>query len=149
MIRIKKTAIDGSTPLGDAVFTVNVGGSDYTLTSDGADGFLKNDTFEDGLLTVPHGTYSLTEVAPPNGYYPLSDAVQIRVDGSGVHVNGYTVNAPTETENYYTIIIPNNLGVALPSTGGSGVHTIYLLGICLVMIAGALLIGKRRLQKKT
>ena len=49
-LKVLKTKTDGSTPLGGAIFTVNVGGVDYTLTSDSTDGYLKNEIFSDGFL---------------------------------------------------------------------------------------------------
>lgn len=141
-VRIKKTELDGSTPLGNAVFTVDVSGTDYTLTSD-ADGFLKNETFSDGILMIPYGTYTIKESTPPTGYLPLPSDVSLRVDSQGVTAASFRVIGPTETENYYTVIIPNNPGVSLPNTGGNGVYILYILGTCLMMVAGALLIKRR------
>ena len=142
-IRVQKTKLDGETPLGGAVFSVNVGGTDYTLTSDIRDGYLKNELFADGVLLVPYGTYSLSEEDPPAGYTPLTSAVTITVNESGVLAAPYTVKPPTQTEPY-TIIIPNNPGVVLPSTGGSGVTGYYLAGVNMILAAGLLLLIRRR-----
>lgn len=144
-VRIMKTEIDNKTPLGGAVFTVNVGETDYTLMSDSEDGYLKNEIFTDGILLVPHGTYTLTEITAPNGYNLLADEVVIRVDEHGISVlGGYEVKEPTEDDACYTIIIPNNPGVVLPNTGGPGVHTMYLIGTCLTLLSLLMFIKRRQ-----
>lgn len=69
-------------------------------------------------------------------------------------VEGETVTtyAPSDAEDYpdassseNVIIVKNTPGAALPSTGGSGINLIYLLGIMLTSIAGAgLVMGRRK-----
>ena len=147
-VRIIKTDIDGITPLGNAVFSANVGGTDYTLTSDGTDGYLKNDIFSDGVLTIPYGTYQLTEDTAPDGYIPLTSSVEITVNSRGVSALPYEVKEPTDTEECYVVVIPNNPGAVLPYTGGFGTAWIYTLGIVLTASAGAMLILKRRKHVK-
>ena len=140
-LRITKTDLDKN-PLGGAVFTVNVGGTDYTLTSDAEDGVLKSELFPDGMLTVPQGTYSLTEVTPPAGYNPLSAPVTIVSDETGIHATPYDVQPPTEEEEFYKLTIPNNPGAVLPNTGGIGVGAIYVAGLAFILCAGRLLLRK-------
>ena len=145
LVRILKTEPDKSSPLGGSQFTVNVAGTDYTLTSD-TDGYLKNETFQDGVLTVPYGTYTLTETKAPDGYILLPTAVSITVDADGVHAAPYDVKDPTAAENCYTVIVPNNPGAELPHTGGIGVYALHVLGSCLILTAAAILLRKRKTE---
>ena len=133
-VRVLKTELDGETPLKGAVFTLSIEGRSYTLTSD-EDGYLKNESFGDGIINVPFGTYTLSESSAPEGYIAIETGILFRVDASGIHTS-YEVKEPSTEEEYYTIVVPNNPGVELPATGGSGVKWIYLLGICLFSISG-------------
>ena len=142
-VRVLKTDLDGETPLSGAVFKIAINGTEYTLTSD-EDGYLKNEIFSDGMLSVPFGTYTLTESVPPRGYMSIEGGVIIRIDAEGVHTTSYHVKEPSEDEDYYTIIIPNNPGVELPSTGGAGLKWIYVLGLSLIAVAGMLYTIRRR-----
>ena len=47
----------------------------------------------------------------------------------------------------FVMTVYNNPGVSLPNTGGPGTTLIYLLGIMLTAIAGAVLLIKRRLGR--
>ena len=144
-VKIQKVSSLDNTPLNGAQFKVNVGGTEYLLTSD-EDGFLKNDAFPDGMLMIPYGTYSLKEVAPPNGYSLLSSDVSVQISENGVIVepSSCEVTEPSEEDEFYTITIPNTPGVPLPATGGEGVTGLYLLGMMLIAGAGLLLFFKRK-----
>ena len=144
-VRVLKTELDGETPLGGAVFTITIDGTNYTFTSD-EDGYLKNETITDGMINVPFGSYTLTESTPPDGYIAIESGVVFSVDSAGIHAAPYQVKEPSEDEDYYTIIIPNNPGVVLPSTGGCGVRWIYLLGLCMIMVGTLSLVVRKRLK---
>ena len=144
-VRILKTEADGETPLSEAVFAITINGTNYTFTSDD-DGYLKNNIFSDGIITVPFGEYTLTETTPPPGYNVIKSGINLRVDSEGVHTTSYEVKEPTEDEEYYTVIIPNNPGVELPAAGGPGVKWIYLLGFSMIAVGMISLLVKKRLN---
>ena len=97
---------------------------------------------------VSYGTYELTEIAAPDGYTPLSSPVSITVDTSGIHASPYDVTEPTAENNYFVITIPNNPGVVLPNTGGSGVTSMYIIGIALMSIGIASFIRRKSIQSR-
>ena len=130
----------------EAVFAITINGTDYTFTSDD-DGYLKNNIFSDGIITVPFGEYTLTETTPPPGYNAIKSGINLRVDSEGVHTTSYEVKEPTEDEEYYTVIIPNNPGVELPAAGGPGTTVLTIVGAALIAAAaGTLGMRKRRLS---
>ena len=44
----------------------------------------------------------------------------------------------------YTLVVSNNAGYELPSTGGPGTHLIYLFGLLFTAIASTGLLMKKR-----
>ena len=145
-VRVLKTDIDGETPLKGAIFTISIGDTKYTFTSDD-DGYLKNEDFREGIITVPFGIYTLTESTPPPGYMGIDSGIEVRVDKEGIHAQSYEVKKPTKDEDYYTIVVPNNPGVELPMTGGTGGKWMYLWGTFLIVISGLSLLVTRRFNK--
>ena len=110
----------------------------------------------DGLSA---GEYTITEITAPAGYNLLKESIGLKVK----------FTAPTEVtepctweyvwtydgedksnisnNNTNTITITNQSGTELPSTGGIGTTIFYIVGSILVVIAGVLLIARRRMQK--
>ncbi len=121
-------------------------------------------TGEDGILTlgvIQVGEYRLVETKAPIGYNAAASAIQITVgednvtatqEGDAAEVaqdveeNEYRKYwVAGQAEGTYQIRVWNEPGSGLPSTGGSGVARIYLLGILLTGFAGAgILMRKRR-----
>ena len=153
-VNILKTTQDGTTPLQGAVFSMFTErgyaadpkqSSKTDLTSD-ADGKID-------LGALAYGKYYLVEVSAPAGYIPLSEPVEITVDASGVKysqegstlpLSGNGVIHQNETDPY-TLIVTNNAGYELPSTGGPGTRLFTILGSILILGAGVLLWRRRRL----
>ena len=109
---------------------------------------------QDGYIDlgiVMDGTYYLAEDSAQAGYIGLSSHVVIivetdRENGKQVRAMLYSGEAVTydEESNVYTITVPNNPGVVLPHTGGSGSGIYYLAGSFMVLLAGILLMRRRQ-----
>ena len=106
--------------------------------------------------------YALKEIAAPSGYIIANGSIYFKAiheetktylrltDQNGTiltDANSAPVldNASAAiSENGLSISVKNEPGVALPSTGGSGMNRIYLLGILLMVIASAGLVMKKK-----
>ncbi len=88
---------------------------------------------ESAKLLIPESSVvTITEVNHP-GYTVTMDV------SSGKKSNGDSVEFELYNEDAVTVTITNNAGVELPSTGGAGIHFLYMLGV--LLIAGALVYG--------
>ena len=111
----------------------------------GEDAVIRN-----GKLTV--GTYYLVETEAPGGFNSLPGPVKITVaEKNGILTVTATIEGGTvdveRIGNYYgvwKVSIHNTAGYELPHTGGSGTTIFYLLGITLIVLAGAGYAIKRR-----
>ena len=161
-VKIKKTTLDGKTPLAGAVFSLytesgynaNPKAAAKTGLTSGSDGMID-------LEALACGTYYLVETKAPDGYNMLTGPVIIVVTGNGVSStqSDYHGNAPlTATEKtirnedgtedtYFEIVVTNNPGVELPQTGGEGTLRFLYLGMT-VTLGAALLLMTRQRQKK-
>ena len=61
--------------------------------------------------------------------------------------NSEAIGASTTGTNDDTLVIPNAPGVALPSTGGPGTTSLYLLGGALVLFAVMGFVLRNRLKR--
>ncbi|MBQ9326426.1 MAG: isopeptide-forming domain-containing fimbrial protein [Clostridia bacterium] len=112
---------------------------------------------------VDDGTYLLVETKTPDGYNSVQpmkfEITATHTDGAepalssvtGTDTHGSTttldpINLGTMTDNkgVETDVI-NNSGSVLPSTGGIGTTIFYILGSLLVLVAGVILVTKRRM----
>ncbi|WP_300683696.1 SpaA isopeptide-forming pilin-related protein [Acutalibacter sp. 1XD8-36] len=96
------------------------------------------------------GTYILHETKAPAGYNVLEKDIKIVItaeyDENNKVINvTHTVDDGT-AENGTAIIVENNMGSTLPSTGGMGTTIIYIVGAVLVVGAGVLLFTKKRMH---
>lgn len=98
-------------------------------------------TNEQGEATfggLADGTYYLVETEAPAGYNPLTEPVEVTVEGSSTETAKLSVTAK----------VANKTGTTLPSTGGMGTTIFYVLGSALVLGAVVLLVTKKRMSTK-
>lgn len=158
---VKKTNGDGSKTLAGAKFIISkevaegdTEGETGTYYLDTNGNWVKLDTapnaapyvFEtkdDGLIEVKGvdaGTYSITEIEAPAGYNKLTESITVVVNDEGkVTKNG----APASDK---LIVVQNNTGSTLPSTGGIGTTIFYIVGGVLIVGAAIFLITKKRMS---
>ncbi|MBR3382766.1 MAG: isopeptide-forming domain-containing fimbrial protein [Clostridia bacterium] len=122
----------------------------------------------DGVLIIKGlaaGSYVITETAAPAGYNLLADTVTVTAqisetttytttitvyydaEGNVVSqeesVSSETVTVPT---NVVPLVVVNNAGSELPSTGGIGTKIFYVIGGALMLTAIVLIITRRKIR---
>ena len=95
-----------------------------------------NDQGEATFGGLADGTYYLVETEAPAGYNPLTEPVEVTVEGSSADITKLSVTAK----------VANKTGTTLPSTGGMGTTIFYVLGSALVLGAVVLLVTKKRMS---
>lgn len=112
------------------------------------------------------GTYYLSETSAPDGYYPLTEPVEITVSADGsvtVKYGGETYSASNTAESTswkvafekiaegdyaWRISVPNSSGYELPETGGAGTTLYTIGGLLLIAGAGTLLLYSKKKRRK-
>ena len=110
-----------------------------------------------GILTftgLAAGTYTITELVAPNGYNLLTTPITVDISAeyntTATPVTctwSATVNGSDATVDENGIIkfdVENKQGSQLPTTGGIGTTIFYVVGGLLVVVAGVLLIARKR-----
>lgn len=109
---------------------------------------------------IDDGDYKLVETTTPNGYNTIDDilfTVSAKHDAenepqltelSGVDSTGKITFTSNTSEGSLTAPVPNTKGSILPSTGGMGTKVLYALGVVLILIAGVLIVTKKRMEVK-
>lgn len=115
-----------------------------TVAEKDADGFVSA-TIKAGKVTIKgldSGTYYLEETKAPAGYNVLAERVEVKID----HAN---LTATVEGDTYVSggVQVINQTGAELPSTGGIGTTIFYVVGGLLVVVAGVLLVTRKRMSK--
>ncbi len=97
-------------------------------------------------------TYKLTELTTAEGYNLLTDPIMVTItdttqdsDTTPSHTVSYTIGEETGTGR---VMVLNQSGSVLPSTGGMGTTIFYVVGVILVLIAAVLLVTRRRMNSK-
>lgn len=86
-------------------------------------------------------TYYLRELAPLPGFNRLSGDVEVVITGAVKAEESDSLTYQTKV-----IEINNQSGTELPETGGTGTTILYIVGGALVLIAGVLMITKKRMK---
>lgn len=134
---------DGETKLS---FVKDTAGN-YRVAAAGEDGATTTITVKGGKVNI-YGlagkTYTLTETKAPDGYNKLVTPETINL------TDGSKASATIEGETYVDggVVVKNNAGTVLPSTGGMGTTLFYVIGGGLMVAAVVLLVTKKRMEHK-
>ena len=132
---------------GNEIALIDEGNGVYrvaTAAEKAAEGFVSA-TIKAGKVTIKgldSGTYYLEETKAPAGYNVLAERVEVKID----HAN---LTATVEGGTYVSggVQVINQTGAELPSTGGIGTTIFYVVGGLLVVVAGVLLVTRKRMSK--
>ena len=119
----------------------------YRVAAAGEDGATTTITVKNGKVNI-YGlagkTYTLTETKAPDGYNKLVTPETVNL------TDGSMASATIESETYVDggVVVKNNAGTLLPSTGGMGTTLFYVVGGGLMVAALVLLITKKRMEHK-
>lgn len=89
------------------------------------------------------GTYTLIETDPLPGYNALTDTITVHISEDGTVTYKYTAS---EGDAGNKIVVVNQTGSQLPTTGGMGTTVLYIAGAALVLGAGITLVVRRRMN---
>lgn len=134
---------DGETKLS---FVKDTAGN-YRVAAAGEDGATTTITVKNGKVNI-YGlagkTYTLTETKAPDGYNKLVTPETVNLtEGSKAHA---TFDADVYKDG--GVVVKNNAGTVLPSTGGMGTTLFYVIGGGLMVAAVVLLVTKKRMEHK-
>mgnify|MGYP004441227255 FL=1 len=134
---------DGETKLS---FVKDANGN-YRVATTGEKGTTTTITVKNGKVNI-YGlagkTYTLTETKAPDGYNKLVTPETVNL------TDGSKASATIENETYVDggVVVKNNAGTVLPSTGGMGTTLFYVIGGGLMVAAVVLLVTKKRMEHK-
>lgn len=119
----------------------------YRVAAAGEDGATTTITVKNGKVNI-YGlagkAYTLTEIKAPDGYNKLVTSETVNLaDGSKAHA---TFDADVYKDG--GVVVKNNAGTVLPSTGGMGTTLFYVVGGGLMVAAVVLLVTKKRMEHK-
>lgn len=134
---------DGETKLS---FVKDTAGN-YRVAMTGEEGATTTITVKNGKVNI-YGlagkTYTLTETKAPDGYNKLVTSETVNLaEGSKAHA---TFDADVYKDG--GVVVKNNAGTVLPSTGGMGTTLFYVVGGGLMVAAVVLLVTKKRMEHK-
>mgnify|MGYP000249701944 CR=1 FL=1 len=134
---------DGETKLS---FVKDANGN-YRVATTGEKGTTTTITVKNGKVNI-YGlagkTYTLTETKAPAGYNKLVTPETVNLaEGSKAHA---TFDADVYKDG--GVVVKNNAGTVLPSTGGMGTTLFYVIGGGLMVAAVVLLVTKKRMEHK-
>lgn len=89
------------------------------------------------------GTYTLIETDPLPGYNALTDTITVHISEDGTVTYKYTASEDAAGNE---IVVVNQTGSQLPTTGGMGTTILYIAGAALVLGAGITLVVRRRMN---
>lgn len=107
---------------------------------------------QEGSLYKLNGEYILKETVAPAGYQILQSQWTLTFDEglltNATGENGYEtyISKGSDAVNGVVVTVKNDELYELPETGGPGIH-LYMLGGTLLMMAGALLVYKKRKEE--
>ena len=127
--------------------------AEYTLKSAETTGLF-------AIAGLDAGTYYLKETKAPAGYNLLKNPIKIVISATldksenNPALTALTISVDDDTavggaldSGIVSTAVKNNSGATLPETGGIGTTIFYVLGAALVIVAGVLLVTRRRMNK--
>ncbi len=107
---------------------------------------------DNGLVTftgLGAGTYTITETETPAGYNtiaPVTFTLTFNAETKSFSSDNTAVVVGSDNKLDTTIV--NQKGATLPSTGGMGTTLFYVIGGIMVILAGILLVARRRMHTR-
>ena len=100
------------------------------------------------IIGLDEGTYTLKETTTPPGFNTC-DNITIVIDADITEdASGTTATLDMERSQNLVNEVINHEGSVLPSTGGMGTTILYIVGAILVIVAGVVLIARRKAGAK-
>lgn len=99
-------------------------------------------------LSIPDGTYTLTETKAPSGYLLSKETWTVTIgspDGLSIKCGGDDVSHD-KGSNTWVYTFENEVLYSLPSTGGAGIYW-YIFGGILLMAAATLIVYKNKCRE--
>lgn len=153
----KVDAADPNATLAGAEFTLtkDVDGKMAYYTADGwSNTYHTLTTNENGYIQLDrtrltdNGTYTLTEIKPPDGYYLMDAAISVEMKDGQFEKASVDGDESTElvriSDDRLSLIVSNTSSYELPDTGGAGVTLCTLSGIALMSGALSFMYIRRR-----
>lgn len=131
----------------ETLYFVKDGKGNYRVAKAGDEGATSTIAVKGGKVNI-YGlagkTYTLTETKAPDGYNKLVTPETVDL------TSGSKAYATIENETYVDggVVVKNNAGTVLPSTGGMGTTLFYVIGGGLMVAAVVLLVTKKRMEHK-
>lgn len=151
-VELNKTNTKGEKLAGVGFQLTNAAG-EY-LTADGTWTTTETEilTNADGKITfkgLDEGTYTLIESKPLGGYNSIPNkTVVITSDADDTATEAPdTLTITVDNTEVTSIDVVNKQGSVLPETGGMGTTLFYVLGGALVVVAGVILVSRKRMEK--
>lgn len=91
--------------------------------------------------------YWLEETRAPDGYNKLTERQEVKLSESSQNTT-LEAGATAWAEGNGGVVVKNNAGTVLPSTGGMGTTLFYVVGGGLMVAAVVLLVTKKRMEHK-
>ena len=91
--------------------------------------------------------YWLEETLAPDGYNKLTERQEVKLN-EGSQNTTLEAGATAWAEDNGGVVVKNNAGTVLPSTGGMGTTLFYVIGGGLMVAAVVLLVTKKRMEHK-
>ena len=149
---LKVDAADMTTPLTGAKFVLKQYDAEYkTLVKTWDEQAVSEEAGAEGTLTfegLQTGYYELTETECPTGYIPPGGGpIRFRVEANGERSQvefDYPTGQVRWDGDTRTFRVGNKIGVKLPNTGGPGTALYTIPGLMLMLLAGGMLVRRKR-----
>lgn len=145
---LRTTADDASTAI--AFAAKNADGEQEMALTGGSTTITITNGEEIDLVGLEAGTYYLVETSTDTGYNLLDGPVTVTITDTTTDPSAPTHALTTSGGNLVdgVIVIENNSGTVLPSTGGIGTTIFYVVGGLLAVGAAIILVSRRKAESR-